>query len=147
MTQRSPGIYHILEIVIHSLRRRVAVRIYLIDHHLTLFLDFSLWKLRVYCEVCHELYCPGSIALREDGVDGGVFFGGESVELAAYRLHAVDDVVGAAPCSAFEDGMLNQMSEAEIAVAFISAAGLYGHAEDTGACAMIPQVHQAQAGR
>ena len=135
----------VLELVVDKLGRGVLVALYLVAHHLALFLHLGLGIGAVKDDV--EQHVDGlPIMLALDGtVEDGVFLVGEGVQLAAQTFDIVDDAHSGAPLRPLEGEVLAEMGQSLLVGRFVAGAGMYGDAaiddrgvgrqvDDTQAC-------------
>lgn len=128
MPQAAAGKYHILIVVVNGLGGHIAIRCYLIEHHLALLVELAVGEKAIGNQVAYQLHRPGVVAAREDGIYEGVLLGGVGIEFAAHALHPVDDMVRAAALRTFKYSVLHEVGNARER-AVVAAAGTHRHAE------------------
>ena len=131
----------VLEIIEHGFGGDVAILAYLVGHHFTLAGELARRENGVAKKVREKIGCAEKVAVGIHGIDNRGFFGGVGIKFAATSLHAVYNVPRAATLSAFEEHMLNKMSQAVKTIRIIAASGINGCSEviDLGVVAAVYQ--------
>ena len=119
---------NVLEIVVDKLGGRVLVALYLVAHHLALFLHLILRILAMEHDVLQHIEGTAQVALFDGAVVDGVLLVREGIELAAQPLDGVDDLRGGTPLRALEGQMLAEMSQSLLLRRLVTGAGMHGDA-------------------
>lgn len=120
--ERVSGEEEFLELVVDEVGRLVAVAVDFLDDDVFLVFDFVERELRVEEDVAEKFDATREVLDERGGVDAGFLLGGEGVEFAADAVDAVEDVIGAAVGGAFEDGVLDEMSDALLGALLVAGA-------------------------
>ena len=118
----------VLEVVENQLGRRILVRLYLIDDDLRLFLHLVLGEGGVENDVGQQLKGAREVFDGKSTIDHRFFLISIGIEVAAYILHAVQDMPGAAAARAFKEEMLHKMRHAVLCLQLVARAGIHGKA-------------------
>ena len=118
----------VLKIVIYRIAGRVAVAGRFLEHHVALAVQFLAGENRPLHEVGQQVDGAGQMLMGEHRVEHRAFLGGIGIELSADTLHAVEDVPGAAMSGSLEDGVFDEVSQAKLALALVTAARVDGQA-------------------
>ena len=90
-------------------------------------------KARMQAEITDDVESDRKIFVEDFGVEADLFFGGESVEHAADGIHFASDIFGGAAFGAFEDHVLDEMSDAVFLRNFAAGAVANPDADGDGA--------------
>ena len=141
--ESAAGKKHVLEIVVNSLRWRVAIGSRLVHHHLAFAVELRSRKFGVQHQVGNQFGGSRQVLVRSNRIHHGALFGGVGVEFAAHAFHAVDYVPCAAMGSAFEYCMFNEMSHSVLAGSIVAAAHIHGNTA-AGHAAPSGHMHHTQ---
>lgn len=126
-TQRVPGKKAVFKLIIHQLRGRIAIHIYLLTYYLSFFLKLCLRKRGMRCQVAYQLHGTFMICRRVDAIQHCLLFGCVGIQFTTYTLHASTYVARFTPCCTLEDGMLYKMCQSAFVGQLIARTGIHRH--------------------
>jgi len=112
--------YELLKVVVDQLGWRIIVGSNLLEHHLLFSHKLMLRKLGVAHHIRHELKGSPEVLRQKGRVYYGLFLRRVRIQLTAYILKPVGDLIGTTAVRPFEEHMLYQMREAMLPLAFVS---------------------------
>ena len=83
-----------------------------------------LWKYGMKDQLGQQIQCPPEMLDQEDRIDKGFLFGSVSIQFAAYRFHAVEDVTGEMLVGSLKDHVLHEMRQSMLVGLLVACAGL-----------------------
>ena len=104
----------ILKFVEDAFGRRVQVALDFVDDYLAFLFDFVLGGCGVNNQVAEQFAGPREVFREEDRVECRILFGGERIEIAADRFHALVHVERVAVLGPFEKDMFDEMGQPEL---------------------------------
>src|SRR5579871_1468880 len=111
----------------------VEIHLDLFEDHLAFFADVVGIETRAEDEIGDDVESDGQMLVENLGVETDLFFGGEGIEHAADGIHFAGDIFGGAAFGAFEDHVLEEMSEAVFGGVFAAGAIADPDADGDGA--------------
>ena len=147
VAQRSAGINHILEIIKNGFGRHIQIRGNLVAHNFAFAFKLGIRKLRSRHQIYKQIQRTACIAMRKGRVYNGVFFCGESIQLATHSFHTIDDMPRTTATRAFEYGMLHKVRQSALAgnEILVTTAGIDNKTTMSYGTAFKVQMHNAQA--
>ena len=122
------------EIIKDEFGRVVFIALYLFEDDTTLLIGLVLRKGAVEDDVGEQFKSPGKVLLQKSRVHHRLFLVGESIEVATYILHAVEDVPCATLRGSFEEHVLHEVGKTRFIGLLIACAGINGIAAVGNSC-------------
>ncbi len=122
------GVEEAFEVIVDEFGRRVVVALDLVDDHFALLLEFGLREGAVEDDVGEEREGTTEMLPWEGGIIDHFLLACVSVEVAAYALHAVEDLEGGEMRGALKRHVLYEMSHSALVRLLVARASGHGDA-------------------